>query len=606
MTVFMARNTDAAVERIFPPITPDLYAPDTSAAKLNADQAAARRLLASSVQLTARAQYFPGRHNTRERFSRLLLIHHRAFDFEREGQFTQADYFWEELHTQFVALCKNELVWYSLAESLAAEQPQLLVLNDASKLENSFVEELLIDTHAAFFNGYAESAGGLTVDSRAWNHLDYVKALLDSSGLSDKQKFRLIKVATRARIELYEKAKRWTEVAALCTSMLRYNPDAVYYEDRLSNANLDQRIAHYLNAAHPGGHEADQLAAAIADLERLQSIYPFDATLYKKLNAAHEVSRGLVYAQKALTIDPSDSKSRDLLRELTASMNELKDRAKTTSGPPGPQIGESGPFLFDEVRTGFSLLEAYRDSDEARKLAEAARLAKAVNLWRRIGLPKPADRWTNRSLALQQAIDSIVVRRPPTVEAIEQAWQQSSETDEDLRQLDCDRVCRYLKQRLLKHGPPARDITDQSSAFVLKTASTPALKQAGPPFAFWLFSRRDLPAKIRAAAVIVLFLLASVAFVKDMYARSVRTASYQSILKASDQRNYLEVIEGAEAFLSHPLIASTDDRDAKVIEQYRKALVLWVARQPGAITPQATAHIQRYQQLVGNRNGGGL
>ncbi|HEU4766347.1 MAG TPA: hypothetical protein VFS77_03205, partial [Pyrinomonadaceae bacterium] len=126
------------------------------------------------------------------------------------------------------------------------------------------------------------------------------------------------------------------------------------------------------------------------------------------------------------------------------------------------------------------------------------------------------------------------------------------------------------------------------------------------PFQYWLLSGKGRRLKFQVAAAVILFVVVSSVFVIDMRARSVRTNSYQSILQGETNGNYLQVIDAAEAFLSHPLVMTADDRDAEVVKRYSEALVMWVARQPGEGSSEITTRVERYQQLVGNRSGGGL
>lgn len=438
----------------------------------------------------------------------------------------------------------SETAWPTLAESLAAEHPGLEVLNDPVTLHAGFIDEVLLDTHAAFFNGYAQQADPLTLDSRAWKHFGYLMELLKWSDLTTADKYDLIREVAEAEIPLLQEAKRWKELTQLGQQLVSYCPDSVAYEELLWNTRLSEKIAYYLTA-YGGG--TTSLNAAIEALEYLRKNNPLIFPIYEKLGSLQHdlavdlaeqgfISTALVAAQKAVTFSPSD-KHVALLAQLTQLMQKTKKEAEEYDLR-GLRFKNTGVYMLDEVRVGFRLLENYNNSDEPTQIAEALRAARAQTLGRNVGLPEPAER------------------------------------------------------------------QKKSAVCLLKPATAAPSQQAAPSFDFWLLSGRDLRLKIQAVAALVLLFVAGTIFIFDMYARHVRDASYQSVIQGSQTRNYLQVIEGAETFLSHPLIASGDIRDEEVIEHYNKALVLWVARQPGQINTDVSARVERYRQLVGNRNGG--
>jgi hypothetical protein len=610
MTLSIARNVEA--KRVFPQITRHLYKSFTQET-FTLDQRLAMTLLASSDQLTKWQKYFKRKRNARHCFNRALFMHRNAFELELGGYYQRADFFWQELYAELTTLFENEAAWLALGQSFASEQPRLEVLGDPKKLRASFIEELLIDTHAAFFNGYAKQAEQLTLESRAWKHLGYVMQLLEWSEWTSEDKFRLIKTAAEAEIRLLEEARRWKEVADRCQLLIRYCPNSIDYEELLWNANVSQRIDYHLN--YQKRDRVNSIEAAIADFKQLRTNYPLSLPIYEKLGNLHYelavslaeggyISSALPAAQKAVTFNPSEHGAA-LMVELTNLMNRLQQQAAELKSIPELRNIPGGPFLGDEVRIGFRPLEQYRNSDEAKQTAEAVRVARAITLWRRIGLSKPSDRWQERACKLLAAVESLTEKFSSTPNELTQRWRKIARQDQDLAEVEHD-VCSFLEARIMKRAPTRVEGKDNPSAYLLEPASESQSQQTDLPFYFWLFSRRDLRLKVQAAAALILLVGVGVVFVNDSWARSVRSASYQSILQGADEGNYLQVIEGAESFLSHPLIATNDAREKEVIEHYNKALVLWVARQPGEINPEVAARIERYQQLVGNNNGGSL
>ncbi len=608
MTLLIARNADA--QRVFPAITRFLYECQEKETH-TVDQKLAIRLLASSAQITRWDKYFKRKRRGHDCLNRALFMHRNAFELEMAGNFPRADYFWQELDEELTRLFENAATWQSLAESLASDQRDLEVLSDPANVRERFIEELLVDTHAAFFNGYARQAEQITLESRAWEHLAHLISALEWSASTPEDTLRLIKTATEAEITLLQEAKRWKEVAERCQLLLNYDPDLIDYEELLWTANLSQRVEGF--TAY--GRRVHSLGAAIDDLLKLQAKNPLSLPIYQKLGELHyelavlladggNISSALVAAQRALTFSQSEHAA-ELLAQLTQSMNELQKTAKELERPSDIYFRFTA-FQRDEIRIGFRPLERYRNSDEPKQTAEAIHVAMATTLWRRIGLSKPADRWEERAGKLLVAIDCLQEKPSATRNELRERWRKIARQDQDLAEADHDLVCSFLEARLLKRTPTTVEKQGFSSAYLLEADSNSQIQQTNPPFYFWLFSRKDLRVKFQAVGALILLFGVSAIFMNNWWARSVRSASYESIIQGISNRNHLQVIDAAEKFLSHPLIATTDARDQEVIKQYNKALILWVARQPGEINPEVAARIERYQQLVGNREGGSL
>ncbi len=608
MSLIIARKIQSA--RVFPPITPKLF---DSRDHGNPDQKAAVTLLAFSERLTKWKKYFKGSRNKQDFLDRALLLHRNAFQSELAGRVQRADFFWEELAAELAGIFENDTGWLALAEALGAAHNHLEVLIDPATLRARFSEEVLIDTQAAFFNGYATHADPLTLESRAWKHLGYLKQLLNWTDWTANDKYHLIRESAETEITLLGEAQRWKEVTERGQHLIGYCPDSIDYKELLWTANLSERAKYF--ADNYGKREPENwLKVAIEDLENLRATYPLIVPIYEQLGRLYSqlavslakkghISHALLAAQKASTFSPSDYHA-DLLNELTQVMQQIQEEAEIHDFR-GVRFKQTEAFLLDEVRVGFRLLKEYTDSDECRNMGKARQVACAMTLWQRVGLPKPPDRETERAGKLLAAIDAIFESSVPTLNEAIHKWYELSRKDTDLAEVEHQRVISFLTGHILKcEATPAQP--ENVATYVLEPATTTPVAQSGQPFDFWLFSRRDLRLKIQVVTAIVLLSVAGVLFVVDINARRVRAVAYQSIIEGSQTRNHLQVIEGAEAFLSHPLIATTDVREEEVIERYNKSLVLWVARQPAEINVEVTARVERYRQLVGHHRGGDL
>jgi hypothetical protein len=548
---------ESSAERIFPPITPSLYQSSASESKLTVAQSAAVKMLATAGEkLSLWQKYLGWGQDTSARLSHLLLTHRTAFQLEQAGQWRRADFFWQRLYAKLASTFQSDEDWQSLAASLAAQNPELEILADPLKLQASLIEELLIDTHAAFYNGQAESSAELTVNSRLWSHLDYILKILEISALSPQAKLDCVGVAAEARFSLLKKAGQRQQAIALCLLILKFAPEAIEWQERLTELAafhfLDTDDAHRRTAG--SAHSNETLQKGIEYIEYLRQTYSLNLKAYDVLsglyssvavnlaNAGH-LSSALVAAQTALTFNPASDNAAQILSKLIEEMEQLKDLAQgmktEVSTNPATRLNDAAISMLDEARLGFEPLERYKRSAEARRIEEAFEVAKA-------GVEK------KRSDTLRQP------------------------------------------------GERSRGFNKLAGYVPSLASRTAAAKQLGEPFDYWLLSKKDLRLKLQTLAAVVLLSMTGAFALKDMRARRIREATYQHLLQASNEHDYKQVIEDAEAFLAHPMVAATDGRDGEVVNRYNEALVLWVARQSGATQADLATHLERYRQLTGN------
>ncbi len=560
MEPIIARYDDLK-DRIFPSISASLYeSPEAAAAGLTKEQSAAVKLLRTSDRkLLLWQKYLSRKMDTSGHMARLLKLHRRAFQMERAGQWRRADFFWRQTYAELATAFEKDADWQSLADFLSRENPGLKILADASELQTRFTEELLIDTHAAFYNGHAQSSSGLNVDSRAWAHLEYITKIHRRGGLSPQKK-RLIASATEARISLLEKVNRWQEAIELCSSLLEYDPDSLVVQERLADLYFSQMLS---NCNAGGSQEGDAwsvdaLQNGIASFNRLRQASPLNLRVYEvlsdlhvqwalKLAAAQHLSSALVSAQQAVTFNPNSEGAAKTLGQLTEKMYELQEDAKQfrSEHKESSQLRENSQLRLDwiesrqldEARLGFAPLEEYKKSAESHKIEEALKVARA---------------------------------RTP--------------------------------RRIIILGGSVEEQNKRAQNVPFLEPDSAASKLLGDPFDYWLLSGQNLRLKFQALAAIMLLAVVCGFVIKDTRTRSIREASYQRLIQASNKHDYKRVVEEAETFLSHPVLATADDREEDVIKRYEEALVRWAARQFGVAEGDLTAHFERYRQLTAQRN----
>jgi hypothetical protein len=101
------------------------------------------------------------------------------------------------------------------------------------------------------------------------------------------------------------------------------------------------------------------------------------------------------------------------------------------------------------------------------------------------------------------------------------------------------------------------------------------------------------------------FCLAGILWMRDAWYGRARDNAFRQIVASKERSQYLGVIEGAEAFLSHPRLGGADGREDKVIGYYREAIVLWAVDQNSVENAALTSRLNRYRQLMAQYEEGG-
>lgn len=228
-------------QRIFPPIQPTLYSPNQNSAELTSDQKVVQRLLVLSHKEFTRWQLWCGwKLDAEGQLAHLLLQHRLALEAELTAQWQQADFFWNQIYIELQAL--SEKSWWALATTIAADQPGVAVSNNPIQLRQRLVDELLIDTHCAFYNGLMQQGKNASSNDRAFVHIDYIQQLLAFSGLASEEVAALLQLPWQERLQICRKKGNWKQAVQICSLRLRYLP-SIKYQNELAEVNYSAAIA---------------------------------------------------------------------------------------------------------------------------------------------------------------------------------------------------------------------------------------------------------------------------------------------------------------------------------------------------------------------------
>jgi hypothetical protein len=628
---------DSSSARIFPPIDSELYNVNHELAELIPDQQVARKLLALAHQNFNRWQRLVGWNlDSTGQMGYLLLQHRLAMEAELAAQWERANFFWNQVQIQFKALSKRDDVWQALVLAVANE-PGVTVMGNPLQLRQRLVDELLIDTHYAFYQGLTQQVEKLSLQDRAFIHIDYIQKLLNFSARSQDELLSMLRLPWEQRLALYQEAKKWKEAVALCTERLKYFPNSIDYQNALVEAHFSATSAQLHNGSSEaeGLKDAKTLQRGIERLEKSSQDYPYNLSAFEFLGYLHHLraialgngnclSEALVEVQKAIAHNPYLEQAIETRNQLIQAMQQLQAHMRDIS--PNTTLTEKGKRLRAEADKGFAPMNDYSKSATAKATIYALNIAQAMSLWRRIGLPEPevskrsgspavmhtrsgeelptesAPDWSRQALLLVDGLNSIFNNPPQNPWDLAAAWEAVVVKMPELAELDRGLIFAFLDRKLFRSTeetmPPKTPVPPLEPPILTSVATK--RKRSAEPFILWLLSRQDIRIKLQAVIATVLVLTAAGLTIQDTSVRSARDAAYRQILEANQGQDYLKVLEGAEKFFANTPLSGKDGRDQQVKNLYSKALVRWFAQQTDPLNADTQARIKRYRAVMSN------
>jgi hypothetical protein len=250
-----------------------------------------------------------------------------------------------------------------------------------------------------------------------------------------------------------------------------------------------------------------------------------------------------------------------------------------------------------EAAKGLRLADDFQRSDEARSVAEDLPVALGRQAWEEAAFG-PLERYDLRPLALFEAIETIQHNHPEKASQLAELWNRVAQDNPHLVALHTPRVVALLQKRLC--GPTNHVVEEETPSTWQAQVETPPVlpetRRSSFPWLYWLCSRQDQRLKLQCVAAIVLVSLAVGTALTEYSRRHVRSAAYLHLRQAYDHREYAEVLDAAERFLSLP-IYGTDSRVTEVERLYSESFVRWFTER--APTPdEAEDRAQRFRALL--------
>lgn len=574
---------------------------------LNSDQRVARDLL--SIAEGAPRGWRRGSSPTYlKRFARSMSRHRSAVDAELEGQFNRADYFWGLVYPDLRSQLSDDAAWSGLVASVAGDKAAT-EMADPVRARTRLIAEVLLDTHIAFYNGHAEVESS---NSRAGAHLDYIVSLLDISGLSAKEVWRLAAPALHDRIRISRAAGNWVEALGACDLLIEYA------SAESAPLGLLATLCESYALAEPTSVDEN-----ISRLERVNEAYPPDLDVLQTLGRLYESkadelgrsycpSGALVAIQKALIYAPNLEAGHRTLDRLVEQMKALQADMDAfqlrLSLEPEVKANAVGDWLLMESHRGLGPMQEFAASEEATRLRNSFTCALACALWRDLGLSESVEDLGEHQLRLLKAVTDLTQLNGISPADLQTEWKQIAKGSPILAGIDASAATSALTR--LQSGEPGKaqgppSFARPTQAPLLRVA-TRTRQVAAEPFRDWLLSTRGLRIKLQVAVAVILLVYVGVVGVHDRKVQRLRDQAFVGVLQAADSNQPRGVVECAETFLSNPAAAQIDPREHKVLGYYEQALVQWLLEAAPEPAEEVRRHLDRYHELTSAMKRGEL
>jgi tetratricopeptide (TPR) repeat protein len=599
----------SAPPRIFPPITPRLYGAQ------GAGTQGPGAVLALATRRLAWWQRFGGMGlDAAGRLARLLYLHREAFEAELAGDGPRADVLWDELRRWLVRIAGDNACWSALVALLGpavdGSRPT------AAPARARLVDELLIDTHLAFWNGLA---GGSAPElaSRAWTHLDRATVLLPWSGLGAQEREALGRAVATMRIEGLAAAGKWGDAAEAAGAALQQAPGDDAAQDRYVELVAQAALASVAAKPSNATAEADVavLAQAIRRLDAFRSAHPENPVVFEALGslALHlgsaqawggRLPEALESVERALAFDPSLPDARSFRGEVEADMVAARTRIAALRDEvrknPALRLSDDAARAERQLSAGTGPRDAYLASPAPREVAEARVHAEAVRLWRDLGFPRDQATLDRRAERLFGAMTEIYRDPPRDAAGLMNAWAHAVSGDPVVAGLDAGPILRFLHTRIFgeEDGSTAEAPSPSAGAPRIVPGPTPSARSGRRRAAagYWLLSRRDLRLKVQVAAAVLLVGFAVTDTVSERARRGRWESAWAQLDRASRAGDLWGVMSAAERYLEDPPEA-VDPRADQVRSAYADAIVRGVMRS-APDDPRLRPHLDRYRALI--------
>ena len=280
---------------------------------------------------------------------RLLALHKKAFLAEANSTWEKADFFWKEFYHFWNESFNDTELW----DGISFEQPHLIGdVHHRAELRMHVLNEIVVATHAFFYNRRILHIDELTKKDRAFVHAEYLQKLLRFYKEPEKVASRLVLPAALAKAHLLSKNKEYKELEKLYKASLLECPDEIVLQNALAELYFDQAQVDEIHGAskRKNRKNAKKLAKGIDVLTAFRDRYRGNSTVGFYLGQLYQQQASCLSALEAYSEAlPEAQKAFALLDEAHKSTNSqvLGIKAQDYKGHvPGEELLNKGSSFF--------------------------------------------------------------------------------------------------------------------------------------------------------------------------------------------------------------------------------------------------------------------
>lgn len=537
-------------------------------------------------------------------FARLLNHRKQGIASEAAGRWAVAGFYFDECVAKLKSRGPGHAQWQWLADECARSCLRSVL---AGEIYRGFIDELFLDMHCGFYNGYGALADGARAAARQRAHVDYLRGLLDLSQAPDETSRALLVPALEEECDHRRKAGEFRAAVAVAEELVRRFPREIKYADLLARVVFERAMKSLSSSQTEASAKKDaaSLAAPVSRLEELVRQCPDSLGAFQYASDLHrlrairmansgDVSDSMLEIQKSLAYWPGDKDAQEDAKKIAELIRGTQQRAaeldQALARNSRLRLSATGMKTRKEAAAAFHPANEFLNSKERQQVNASWERAQLHGLWLKAGLPIPVDRWDEKAARFLDAISQARGRLSAEASAFPAVWREIFAIDPELAQLDQEKIRRYLLNE------PAANATVESGPGAPRIEVNPNGRMGIEPFWAWLWTAQNPMLKIQAAGACLLLLL-SVSLggyrALRLHQREVAWKYLQNASAAGDSLN--EIIDCERFFSTSP--PATDPRVDQVKNLYRDALARWFSALPGAPDSQAMQHIHKYAEV---------
>lgn len=537
-------------------------------------------------------------------FARLLKHRRQGIAGEVAGRWAVANFYFDECVAKLKSRGPAHPQWQWMAEQCVRSFGCSVL---PVEVYRGFIDELFLDLHCGFYNGYGALADGARAAARQPAHVDYLRSLLNLSQAPDETWRQLLAPALEEQCGRRTRAGESDAAVSAAEELLKRFPGEIKYADLFARTLFERAVKNLSGGQTEAGGKKDaaSLAAPVGRLEELVRQCPDSLGAFQYASDLHrlravrmansgDVSESMVEIQKSLAYWPGDKDAQEDAKKIGELIRGMQQRAaeldQALARNSRLALSASGLKTKREAAAGFHPANEFVNSKEREQITASWERAQLHGLWLKAGLAIPADHWDERAARLLTAISQARSRLSEGASAFPSMWREIFAVDPELAQLDQEKIRRYL------FNEPAGNAADATRPEAPRMEVNPNGRMGVEPFWAWLWTAQNPMLKIQAAAACLLLLLSVSLGGYRALRLHQREAAWKYLQNASAAGDSLNEIIDCERFFSTSPPA-TDPRVEQVKNLYRDALARWFSALPGVPDSHAMKHIHKYAEV---------